>query len=280
MNRTARFTLVGLFALLGAGALAQMAPTATARAATLQPVEEGASIYEADCASCHQANGEGISGSFPPLAGNPAVADEAYVASVVRDGLSGAIEVLGVSYDSTMPPVSLSDDEVAAVAAYVATLAGSGTSTPATTPVAAGPTEGDPDRGHELFVGSASFANGGPACAACHAAGTVDGLGGPGLGPDLTVAFDRLGGEAGLTGWLANPPSAVMAPLFKDKTLADDEIADVVAYLGEARSAPPGSKVDLMTIIGLAGAVMLFGGLLIASRGLRDTYVERLRSMP
>jgi len=285
MNRIARFALVGLLALLAAVALAQMPPAASARAATFQSVEEGAQIYASNCAACHQANGEGIAGAFPPLADNPRVADVAYVESVVREGLSGPIEVLGVSYDSTMPAVALSDDEVSAVVAYVTTFAGSEPSTPttattATSPSAEEPIAGDPDRGHDLFVGSASFANGGPACAACHAAGTVDGLGGPGLGPDLTVAFDRLGGEAGLTGWLANPPSPVMIPLFVDKSLADDEIADVVAYLGEARNAPPGSKVDLMTLIGLAGAAILFGGLAIASRGLRRTYVERLRSKP
>lgn len=278
MNRPARLLLVGTFALLAAAVFIQIQPATSARAMASQSVEEGAQVYAANCASCHQASGEGISGAFPPLAGNPNVADTAYVASVVRDGLSGPIEVLGVDYDATMPAISLSDDEVAAVASYVASLAGSESTTPTTTPVAAEPKEGDADRGHDLFVGSASFANGGPACAACHVAGKVDGLGGPGLGPDLTLAFDRLGGEPGLTGWLANPPSAVMAPLFVDKTLDDDEIADVIAYLGEARSATPGSSVDLMTIIGLAGAIVLFGGLAIASRGLRRTYVERLRS--
>ena len=46
----------------------------------------GAEVYASNCASCHQAGGVGVPGTFPPLAGNPNVADPAYVESVVRDG--------------------------------------------------------------------------------------------------------------------------------------------------------------------------------------------------
>lgn len=276
MTRIARLASVGLLSLLAAAAFAPTPPVASVNAAVAQSDEEGAAIYAANCAACHQPNGEGIAGAFPPLAGNPAVADSAYVASVVREGKSGPLEVLGATYDAVMPPVALTDDEVTAVAAYVATLAGS----TSTTTVAAAPKAGDAGRGHDLFVGAASFTNNGPACAACHTAGSINGLGGSGLGPDLTLAFDRLGGEAGLTGWLTNPPSAVMTPLFTDNSLADDEIADVVAFLGSARNESPGSGIDFMLLMGLAGAAVLFAGLAIASRRLRPTYVERLRSTP
>lgn len=278
MNRISRLLLVGTFALLAAAALLQAPPEAAASAVLFQDTDVGAQVYAAECAACHQANGEGISGTFPPLAGNPAAADEAYVASVVRDGLTGSIEVLGVTYSTAMPAVDLSDEDVSAVAAYVATLAGSGSDTTTTTPPVAAPYEGDADRGHDLFVGSASFANGGPACAACHVAGSVDGWGGTALGPDLTSSFDELGEEAGLTGWLANPPSPVMAPLFADNSLNDDEIADVIAFLDGAKDTTPGSNVDYMAVFGLAGALILFGGLAIGARGLRRTYTERLRS--
>lgn len=39
---------------------------------------------------------------MPPLAGNPRVQDEAYVVKVVREGLSGPLEVGGVTYDGVM----------------------------------------------------------------------------------------------------------------------------------------------------------------------------------
>jgi len=34
---------------------------------------DGATVYLTDCSSCHQTNGQGVSGAFPPLAGNAVV---------------------------------------------------------------------------------------------------------------------------------------------------------------------------------------------------------------
>lgn len=41
---------------------------------TIKP--DGASIYTANCQSCHQSNGEGLPGAFPPLKGSPVVMGE------------------------------------------------------------------------------------------------------------------------------------------------------------------------------------------------------------
>ncbi|MBK5268375.1 MAG: c-type cytochrome [Acidimicrobiia bacterium] len=277
MTRIAQIALVGFFALLGIPALVQGPAAAGATATAIQPTEDGAQIFADNCSSCHQAYGQGIPGKYPQLAANPAATDPAFVESVIREGLTGPIEVLGVGYNDTMPAVALTDAEVAAVVAHVTTLAQAPpiASTPAG---AAGPPNSD--RGQALFVGSTSFSNGGPACAACHVAGTVDGLGGPTLGPDLTHVLDRLGGQPGLVGWLATPPSPVMTPIFSEKPLAEQEIVDVVAFLAEASTQTPASNTDFMTALGLAGTAVLFVGLAIASRGLRRTYVERLRSTP
>ncbi len=277
MTRTAQFALVGFFALLGTAAFVQAPPAVGATATAIQPALDGAQIFADRCAACHQAFGQGVAGTFPPLAANPAATDAAYVESIIREGLSGPIEVLGVTYDNTMPAITLTDAEVAAVAAYVTTLAEA-------PPVDSGSTgtagPADPVKGLALFVGSTSFSNGGPACAACHVAGTVDALGGPTMGPDLTHALDRLGGEAGMIGWLSTPPSPVMTPIFSEKPLDEQEVVDVVAFLAEASTQTPASNTDFMTVLGLAGTAVLFVGLAIASRGLRRTYVERLRSKP
>lgn len=240
-------------------------------------VGEGATIYAENCVSCHQADGTGIPGTFPPLRGNPAVADTAYVEAVIQDGLSGPLDVNGEIYDSVMAAIVLSDDERSAVAAYVATLAPGSETTGTTTP--APPEPGDNAGGQSLFEGASRFENGGAACVGCHTAGEVGNFGGPGLGPDLTDVFDELGGEVGLAAWLQSPPSQTMSPIFDDHPLTEGEIADVVAFLGVTpEQEKASSAVDWLTVGGLAATVALIGGMAIAWRGMRQTYVERLRS--
>jgi len=80
----------------------------------------GAEVYNESCAACHQAGGAGVPGQFPPLAGNPSVDDTEYMETVIKNGLSGEIEVNGQTYNGVMPASSaMSDDDVASVIAYV-----------------------------------------------------------------------------------------------------------------------------------------------------------------
>jgi mono/diheme cytochrome c family protein len=82
----------------------------------------GAKVYTTNCSSCHQANGKGQPGVFPPLAGNPFVTGPAdKVIHVVKDGLSGKITVNGVTYNGQMPAWkgTLSDSDIAAVVTYI-----------------------------------------------------------------------------------------------------------------------------------------------------------------
>ncbi len=52
---------------------------------------DGADLFTANCASCHQANGEGLPGAFPPLKGSPVVAsdDIAVYVSIIMNGYNG-----------------------------------------------------------------------------------------------------------------------------------------------------------------------------------------------
>jgi mono/diheme cytochrome c family protein len=82
----------------------------------------GASIYIANCASCHQPNGQGLTGTFPPLAGSQIVnGDSARVIHIVKYGLTGRLAVLEKPYNGMMPAWSptLSDDAIATVLTYV-----------------------------------------------------------------------------------------------------------------------------------------------------------------
>lgn len=82
---------------------------------------DGAMLYGSHCASCHQANGQGLAGVFPPLANNPTVADEdptRHIATVLH-GAQGRI-IDGATYPAAMPAFAeqLTDAQIAAIVAH------------------------------------------------------------------------------------------------------------------------------------------------------------------
>ncbi len=83
--------------------------------------DQGEEVFGRICSACHGSTGAGLSGTFPPLAGNPNVQDAAYVEGVIRNGRQGELVVAGVTYNGQMPAFGdqLSDDEIAAVIDYV-----------------------------------------------------------------------------------------------------------------------------------------------------------------
>lgn len=93
------------------------------QAAEAQPVDLmviGKRTYN-NCTQCHQVNGAGIPGAFPPLDGAERVAGPPHVlAAILLHGLHGPLQVKGQSYNGDMPAWSqLSDDEIAGVLTYV-----------------------------------------------------------------------------------------------------------------------------------------------------------------
>jgi mono/diheme cytochrome c family protein len=118
-----------LAALLLLGACAKSANEASAGNAGATAVannpasaSDGAVIYEANCSSCHQADGGGISGAFPPLADNPVVTgNPTAVIAIVKNGLDGRVEVNGRAYSGIMPRWKgvLTDEQIAAAISYI-----------------------------------------------------------------------------------------------------------------------------------------------------------------
>lgn len=83
---------------------------------------DGARIYRSVCAACHQMNGQGVVGAFPPLAQSTWVTGDARgPAAIVLQGLQGPIEVRDVYYNGVMPAFGgrLDDAEVAAVVNHI-----------------------------------------------------------------------------------------------------------------------------------------------------------------
>jgi mono/diheme cytochrome c family protein len=88
----------------------------------LSPAERGKKIFAANCQTCHQANGEGVPGQYPPLAGSEFTnGGSRRMAMIVLKGLQGPVKVKGQMYGSAvMQPwdKTLTDQKIADVMTY------------------------------------------------------------------------------------------------------------------------------------------------------------------
>jgi mono/diheme cytochrome c family protein len=102
---------------LGPNPPAPEAAPAAARAGAA----DGTQVFADTCIACHEADGKGKPGEFPPLAGNRDLfLAPDFPAKVALFGLAGPIDVGGQAFDNEMPPFDfLSDAEIAAVVNYV-----------------------------------------------------------------------------------------------------------------------------------------------------------------
>ena len=83
-------------------------------------ISEGKKVYEKTCQACHQADGKGVEGAFPPLATSDFfAADKMLMVSNIVNGIKGEITVNGKTYNTEMPKQVVTDDEAANVATYV-----------------------------------------------------------------------------------------------------------------------------------------------------------------
>ncbi len=107
------------------GNMAAVSAAAVAKAGGILTKEEqikaGEALFTGTCSTCHQGNGQGLEGVFPPLAGSDYIkADPQRVPHIMLHGLTGKVTVNGKEYNSVMPPMlQLTDDEVANIATYV-----------------------------------------------------------------------------------------------------------------------------------------------------------------
>lgn len=98
----------------------QAAPAASAGADA--GAIDGAAIYSARCAACHQAGGTGLPGVFPPLADSEWVTGkEKTLIAAVLHGIEGPLTVKGQSYNGAMPAFAaqVNDAEMAALLSHV-----------------------------------------------------------------------------------------------------------------------------------------------------------------
>lgn len=143
-----------------------------------------------------------------------------------------------------------------------------------TAPLAAGSAA----RGQALFTGATRFANGGPACAECHAIAGLPFPGGGTLAPDLSGAYARMGAQ-GMDMALRTLYFPAMVPIYHARQLTPAERADLVAFFAAARPPASPPRTGEIVVIAVLGCLALF--LLTGyvwrdrSRGVRAPMVRR-----
>ncbi len=104
-------------------------PTSGAVEVAIDPVALGKTQFNAVCITCHQAQGQGVPGVYPPLAGSEWVNGPAdRVIRIVLYGLKGDVHVEGKVFNAASMPVfgqvagsayNWTDQKIAAVLTYV-----------------------------------------------------------------------------------------------------------------------------------------------------------------
>ena len=227
------FTLV---AVVAAASLINTGPLVYA-----QSPDNGETVFAGNCAACHSTGTDTIIG--PGLSGLIDRAGSTVAGQSAEDYIRESIVDPGVfvveGFVNLMPSTfaaSLSSSDLDDLIAYLGTLgvlgAGGGLDAGAPAPelISVQVTEGDAERGENLFTGPTRFENRGPSCSACHSSSGLGALGGGSLGPDLTGAYAKLG-DALIT-W---PETIVpMRPIYNERPLTEQEKADLLAFFKSA----------------------------------------------
>jgi mono/diheme cytochrome c family protein len=97
-------------------------PAGGGPAAELSPRDRGKKVFSANCQTCHQANGLGVPGQYPPLAGSEfTTGGSRRMAMIVLKGLQGPVTVKGQQFGTAvMQPwdKTLTDKQIADVMTY------------------------------------------------------------------------------------------------------------------------------------------------------------------
>jgi cytochrome c551 len=76
---------------------------------------DGQVLYKTHCANCHQENGQGLAGLYPPIAGSDFLKNKDLILCSMRNGLQDTIVVNGKTYRQPM----LQALDVAEIATYI-----------------------------------------------------------------------------------------------------------------------------------------------------------------
>lgn len=82
--------------------------------------DRGKTVYLAYCATCHQKDGNGIEGVYPPLAKSDyLMVEKKRVIRQLMEGAAGEMTVNGIAYYGVMPAFALNDQEISDVLNFI-----------------------------------------------------------------------------------------------------------------------------------------------------------------
>jgi len=84
--------------------------------------QEGHELFHTRCFVCHQPDGRGLPGTYPPLAGSPWLLDAESperCTKILLHGLTGRVLVKDQMFDAEMPNFKLTDRQIAAALTFV-----------------------------------------------------------------------------------------------------------------------------------------------------------------
>jgi mono/diheme cytochrome c family protein len=212
-----------------------------------QTQTSGKDLFDSHCAACHSLGSERIVG--PGLEGVTQRRSRAWLSSFISDPERMVAEKDPIALD-----LKLSGAQIDLILGYLQNV---GSIAPeAVAEAAPAPPRGDAAIGRQLFIGERRFANGGPACIACHSVPGFGALGGGTLARDLTGAAGSYG--SGLAQVLQAPPFPVMKQVFSIRPLTAAEVADLAAFLTSLSQRPPSAPSQLLFLFaGTAGLLPL-----------------------
>ena len=218
------------------------------------------SYFEQNCAPCHSIGGGVLAG--PDLKDVTKRADRHWLVEFIRNPDTKiaakdkyALRLVEGAQGMTMPGFADINEEFGEELLQYIDQQSSGGALAPTAPVL-----GDAGRGRAIFVGATPLANGGTACMACHRAATVASGGGR-LGPELTLVHRKLSGDRGLLPWLSNPPTKVMAAVYRARPLTAAEVADLASFFRETSEASrqlSNAPVHRVQLFGIGGSLFVF----------------------
>jgi ubiquinol-cytochrome c reductase cytochrome c subunit len=219
----------------GGGGAASASPPAVA---STRQIDQGRSLFVADCSECHGLQAQGTPGVAPSLIGVGAAAVDFQVST-------GRMPAAELGAENPRKPPRLNHEQTRAVAAYIGSLAG-GPAIPTAAQVStAGANVG---LGQQLFVAD---------CTQCH---SFEGAGGAltygKFAPPLSQSTPTQIYEAMLTG-----PEAM--PVFNDSTVTPQEKRDIVAYVTQVRTLPNPGGFSLGRVGPVTEGLVAFLGLLL-----------------